>query len=939
MDSTDHFTDEDRAVAHKASLQGARRKTRAVRRCIGGWLRKWGWLVYLGLVIASQARTWSQYAKDEHKADADRLHVAIPASSMNPATSADATCTIGYLRWTPDSFGADLSTSPSRASKPPVVLLHGSPGDASNFRRFAPLLARAGYDVYAIDLPGFGASDKFAPSFSNRAHAQAVLATMDALHITRAHLLGFSMGGGVALHMADIAPGRVATLTMLSSIGAQEGEGSGSYGFEHVKYALGFGALVALPEVIPQFGVLGSLPFRYTFIRNFWDTDQRPLKAIMRRLKTPTLILHGRRDPLVPSWVAELHHQLIGPSRLVILDESHFMVFRDPQAVADHMLPLLERHNTKDVPALRFIADFAPTTQDGKTDVGPFHIRKGAPWQVIVLLIVLATFISEDATVITVGLLITRGSLDWGVGLIGCYIGIVLGDGGLWAIGRFIGRPALRWPFFRHILPESALQRWGRWFDQNSVAAVFLARAIPGTRLPTYLAAGMLSRRTHHFLFWAVIAATIWTPTLLVLSLVVGAPLLTRLESAFGGPFAVVAALFLLFLLVRVLSYSTTWVGRRKMIVDLVRLVQPEFWPPYLFYLPLAPWLLLLSARKKPMTFTCVNPGIAHGGGVVGESKAVILEGLSKADAWIVPTSLIKAGPAHKERSDNAIDRIETDDRFGGYPVVLKPDASQRGHGLRIARSKEDVRSYFEEMTRDALLQRFHPGPCEAGVLWARRTNTGDIATAPGFVFSITRKVFAEVVGDGESTVERLIWKHRRHRMQAKVFLKRLANKTDIVLPKGERLRLGQAGNHSQGTMFVDGSDLITAALSQRFETIAQSFTHAGARSASQRTPRDCDSGFDFGRFDIRYESDEQLRKGESFVIIELNGTMSESTNLYDPKQSIWWMYSVLFRQWSHLYCIGAERRRSGVTPMGIRELLRTTRAHYHGRPGSKIAD
>ncbi len=66
-----------------------------------------------------------------------------------------------------------------------------------------------------------------------RAHPRYVLAWLDQQHIQRAHLVGFSMGGGVALNLADIAPERVASITMLSAIGMQEMELLGDYHLNH----------------------------------------------------------------------------------------------------------------------------------------------------------------------------------------------------------------------------------------------------------------------------------------------------------------------------------------------------------------------------------------------------------------------------------------------------------------------------------------------------------------------------------------------------------------------------------------------------------------------------------------------------------------------------------------------------------------------------------
>ncbi|MEC9372791.1 MAG: alpha/beta fold hydrolase, partial [Planctomycetota bacterium] len=234
-----------------------------------------------------------------------RSYVSVPA--FNDAGAVDGRITrLAYLRW--------RAQRPTDQPRPPIILLHGSPsGGASDFADLGPLLADHGYPVYAIDLPGFGESARYAPSYSIIANARLTLAFMDALEIPRAHLIGWSLGGGAIIYADDFAPERVASLTLLASVGAQESEGSGDYYFEHAKYAVGYFFLVVLPELVPHFGALGPRELRHAFIRNFWDTDQRPVREIMERIETPTLILHGRRDPLVPAWGAELHYEIIQP--------------------------------------------------------------------------------------------------------------------------------------------------------------------------------------------------------------------------------------------------------------------------------------------------------------------------------------------------------------------------------------------------------------------------------------------------------------------------------------------------------------------------------------------------------------------------------------------------------------------------------------------------
>src|SRR3954466_158855 len=99
---------------------------------------------------------------------------------------------------------------------PDMLLLHGLGGAKSSFFDTAAALSRD-YRVHALDLPGFGGSSKpaFAPYGADFA-ARAVIGTMDALEIDRAHLVGNSMGGRVAIEVGLERPDRVGGIALLS---------------------------------------------------------------------------------------------------------------------------------------------------------------------------------------------------------------------------------------------------------------------------------------------------------------------------------------------------------------------------------------------------------------------------------------------------------------------------------------------------------------------------------------------------------------------------------------------------------------------------------------------------------------------------------------------------------------------------------------------------
>jgi hypothetical protein len=131
------------------------------------------------------------------------------------------------------------------------------------------------------------------------------------------------------------------------------------------------------------------------------------------------------------------------------------------------------------------------------------------------------------------------------------------------------------------------------------------------------------------------------------------------------------------------------------------------------------------------------------------------------------------------------------------------------------------------------------------------------------------------------------------------------------VLTAGEPLKLVEAGNHAQGCIFRDGMRLNSPALEQCIDEISRRLT-----------------GFFIGRYDIRYASEEDLRAGRNFQIVELNGAAAEAASIYDSRNSLLSAYRTLFRQWDLVFAIGTENRARGCVPMKISDCWREWR-HY----------
>jgi hypothetical protein len=239
------------------------------------------------------------------------------------------------------------------------------------------------------------------------------------------------------------------------------------------------------------------------------------------------------------------------------------------------------------------------------------------------------------------------------------------------------------------------------------------------------------------------------------------------------------------------------------------------------------------------------------------------------------------------------------------FPVVLKPDAGQRGSGVCIIRSFEQLQEYLTLASFPAILQEYLSGE-EYGVFYYRYPGKGR-----GRVFSVTEKRMPMLLGDGKRTLEELVLADDRAVCLSDFYLRKNSQRTQQVPAAGERVQLVEIGTHCRGAIFLDGGDTITPALEEVIDRIARHF-----------------DGFFFGRFDIRVPSQEDFMAGHNLKIVELNGVTSEATHIYDPKLNLFGAYRVLFQQWRIAFEIGDLNRRRGVRPTPVFELLRATREY-----------
>lgn len=201
----------------------------------------------------------------------------------------------------------------------PVVLLHGSgPGVSAwaNWQRVLPALAKAGYRAVAPDIPGFGYSDPI-PEFSLDQWLAMTSGLLDHLGIARAHLVGNSFGGALALHLAATDPGRVLRCITMGTAGADFRITPGLdavWGYEPSLPAMTrlLNLFVAdrnlvtpeLAELRYRASVQPGAQEAYRAIfpppRQRWVDALALTREQLAGLRCPLLLVHGRDDRVVP---------------------------------------------------------------------------------------------------------------------------------------------------------------------------------------------------------------------------------------------------------------------------------------------------------------------------------------------------------------------------------------------------------------------------------------------------------------------------------------------------------------------------------------------------------------------------------------------------------------------------------------------------------------
>ena len=321
-----------------------------------------------------------------------------------------------------------------------------------------------------------------------------------------------------------------------------------------------------------------------------------------------------------------------------------------------------------------------------------------------------------------------------------------------------------------------------------------------------------------------------------------------------------------------------------------IRLRHWEYWNSRLVYFPLYPYWLWLSIKSRSFFFpTAANPSIVNGG-LIMESKKDVYELLPKE---LYPATCFFKKGTYARQVLNTV--MQTDLTF---PMIVKPDIGERGLGVKKVNNEEELAAYVLMMPTDFLVQQFISYEHEIGLFYCRIPGQ-----QRGMITGIVNKEPVAIVGDGKLTVWELVMQNERYILQLKQIRSLQKEKLQLVLSKGERLVLIPYGNHSRGSKFTDVSCKITQRLTNTIDGYCKKIP-----------------GFYYGRLDIRFDTWEKLEKGEQFSIIELNGSGSEPTHIYDPKHSLFFAWREIIKHWRILYRISKENNKLGVAYVSLKK-------------------
>jgi len=208
-----------------------------------------------------------------------------------------------------------------------VILLHGGLGHGGNWGYQVPAIVGSGYRAVVIDSRGHGRSTRDARPFSYELMAADVLAVMDALHLQRAALVGWSDGACTALVLAAKAPARVAGVFYfacnMDPSGVKPFEATPTLDRCFARHTKDYAALSATPGEFKEF--VADLTLMQRTQPDYSAED-------LARISVPVAIVQSEHDEFIKREHAEYLAGAIPGAEFILLEGvSHFAPLQRPE--------------------------------------------------------------------------------------------------------------------------------------------------------------------------------------------------------------------------------------------------------------------------------------------------------------------------------------------------------------------------------------------------------------------------------------------------------------------------------------------------------------------------------------------------------------------------------------------------------------------------------
>ena len=210
----------------------------------------------------------------------------------------------------------------------PLILLHGNGENCDYFAGQIDVFAQQ-YHVYALDTRGYGKTPRGDAPFTIRQFADDLLAFMDAHDIDKAHILGFSDGGNIAMIFAMKYPDRVLRLILNGA----NLDAKGVKPSIQIPIEIGY-------RFAKVFAKKSEEARKHAELLGLMVNDPNVRPEELAAIKAKTLVIAGTKDMIKESQTRLIARSILD-AKLVILEGNHFIANKCPEAFNRAVLSFL----------------------------------------------------------------------------------------------------------------------------------------------------------------------------------------------------------------------------------------------------------------------------------------------------------------------------------------------------------------------------------------------------------------------------------------------------------------------------------------------------------------------------------------------------------------------------------------------------------------------